>query len=248
MSHSRFDVCTSAGFHASTLVRTELGLRRISDLQIGDLVVSRSPSSDENIIQPVSKIARISEAPIVLVNFSCQSANGAQSESLVVAGLPRLFVSGIDPDYPAEYMNAIGYRTGWHEIREVTSMLRVKSLTDPHVYMWPARQIWNSKTATTGWIELARDSDFGYRIELNDEHIIEGKDKVLIKEITDGIDYLERHDSDEIADHLAMRAPVYAIEIADNLPFFVGTNGIFVHAGSVTNAFTVWAHERIWED
>ena len=156
-----------AGFFAGTLVHTDRGLRRIGDLRIGDLVVSQSTSSDENILRPVSSIAKIEEAPIILVQFSFQTGNTAESESIVIAGLPYFFVSGIDPDYPEELKDELLHLLGWQEIRRVDRLLRVKSLTDPLASMWSVKQVWKSRTASLGWTEVSRDSDTGYPIEFN---------------------------------------------------------------------------------
>ena len=237
-----------AGFFAATVVHTDRGPRRISDLRIGDLVVSQSTSSDENILRPVSSIAKIEEAPIILVRFSFQTGNDEQSESIVLAGLPYFFVSGIDPDYPEELKDELQHLFGWQEIRKVESMLRVKSLTDPLARMWSVKQVWKSRTASLGWTEVSRDSDTGYPIEFNDDKAFEERPVVTIHGLMEGREYLERHESSEAANDVAMKSTVHSIEVEENLPFFIGSRGIFVQPGRTSNSFTAWAHERIWED
>ncbi|MCM3873250.1 MAG: Hint domain-containing protein [Pyrinomonadaceae bacterium] len=234
-----------AGFFAATLVHTDRGLRRIDDLRIGDLVVSRSTSTDENILRPVSSVAKIEEAPIILVRFSF---NDVKSESIVVAGLPHFFVSGIDPTYPEEYHDELKHLFGWQEIRKVDSLLRVKSLTDPLASMSSVKQVWKSRTASIGWTEVSRDSDTGYPIEFDDDKAFEEREVVTIHGLMEGREYLDRHESSVIANDVAMRSTVHAIEIEENLPFFIGSNGILVQPGRTPNSFTAWAHERIWED
>ena len=237
-----------AGFFAGTLVHTDRGLRRIDDLRIGDLVVSQSTSSDENILRSVSSIAKIEEAPIILVRFSFRTGNDWQSESIVVAGLPYFFVSGIDPDYPEEFHDELTHLFRWQEIRKVDSLLRVKSLTDPLASIWSVKQVWKSRTASLGWTEVSRDSDTGYPIEFNDDKAFEERPVVTIHGLMEGREYLDRHESSDIANDVAMKSTVHAIEIEENLPFFIGSHGIFVQPGRTPNSFTAWAHERIWED
>ena len=237
-----------AGFFPSTLVHTDRGLRRIEDLRIGDLVVSKSTSTDENILRPVSSVAKIEDTPIILVRFSFRTGNGAQSESIIIAGLPYFFVSGIDPDYPEEFKDELQHLFGWQEIRKVESLLRVKSLTDPFASMRSVKQVWQSRTASIGWIEVSRDSDTGYPIEFKDDQAFEVRKVVNIHGLMEGRDYLLRHETIEMADEVAMKSTVHAIEIEENLPFFIGSHGIFVQPGRTPDSFTAWAHERIWED
>jgi hypothetical protein len=237
-----------AGFFAGTLVHTDRGLRPIGDLRIGDLVVSQSASSDENILRPVSSIAKSEQAPIILVRFSFRTGNDAQSESIVVAGLPYFFVSGIDPDYPEELKEELQHLLGWQEIRKVESILRVKSLTDPLASMRSVKQVWKGRTASLGWTEVSRDSDTGYPIEFNDDKSFEVKPVVTIHGLMEGREYLDRHESIDIANDVAMKSTVHSIEVEENLPFFIGSHGIFVQPGRTSNSFTAWAHERIWED
>jgi len=237
-----------AGFFAGTLVHTDRGLRRIDDLRIGDLVVSQSTSSEENILRPVASIEKIEEAPILLAHFRFRTGTDSQSESIVFAGLPYFFVSGIDPDYPEELKDEIQHLFGWQEIRKVESMLRVKSLTDPLAYMRSVKQVWKSRTASLGWTEVSRDSDTGYPIEFNDDKAFEEKPVVIIHGLMDGREHLDRHESIDIANDVAMKSTVHCIEIEENLHFFIEANGIFVQPGRTSNSFTAWAHERIWED
>jgi hypothetical protein len=236
-----------AGFFAGTLVHTDRGLRRIDDLRIGDLVVSQS-STDENILRPVSSVAKIEEVPIVLVRFSFRTGNDWQSESIVVAGLPYFFVSGIEPDYPEEYHDELKHLFGWQEIRKVESLLRVKSLSDPLASISSVKQVWKSSTASMGWIEVSRDSDTGYPIEFNDDQAFEERPVVDIHGLMEGREYLDRHESIDIANDWAMKSTVHSIELEESLPFFIGSHGVFVQPGRTPNSFTAWAHERIWED
>jgi hypothetical protein len=250
MPHSPFapETPMPAGFFASTLVHTDRGLRRIDDLRIGDLVVSQSTSTDENILRPVSSIAKIEETPIILVRFSFRTGNDWQSESIVVAGLPYFFVSGIEPDCPEYLQDELKPLLGWQEIRKVDSLLRVRSLADPIASMKTPKQVWKTSTASLGWIEVSRDSDTGYPIEFNEDEAFEVRDVVTIHGLMEGDEYVLRHESFEMADDWAMKSTVHVIEIEENLPFFIGSHGIFVQPGRTPNSFTAWAHERIWED
>jgi hypothetical protein len=241
------DTPMPAGFFAGTLVHTDRGLRWIGDLAVGDLVVSPPTSGDDNILRPVSSIATIEDVPFVVARFSCRTGSERQSESIIVAGLPHLFVSGIDPDYPDELRDEVQHLLGWQEIRQVQSMLRVKSLTDPLASMRSVSQVWKGLTASLGWTELSHDSESGFTIEFDGDRGFEERLEKNINGLAEGSDYLERHESSDIANEVAMKSTVHAIELDEGLPFFVGAHGICVQPGRTPNAFTAWAHERIWE-
>lgn len=247
-SPSSTDVPMPAAFFAGTLIHTDRGLRRISDVKVGDLVLSQSDSIDTTALRPVSNIATIDEVPIVVVRFSCRAASSVQSESMIMAGLPCFFVSGIDPEYPEEWRDELKAFLGWQEIRRIQSMLRVRSLADPLASMKSVKQVWRGRTPSLGWTELSYDSDSGYSIVFNDD---DGFEETLVSNIhglMEGRDYLDRHESSEIANDVAMKTTVHAIELEDNLPFFIGQHGILVQPGRTSKSFTAWAHERIWED
>lgn len=243
--------CTSTGFDASTLIHTSDGLRCVSALNIGDLVLTPDASGNQFEAREVIKIEKVENAPIVKAVFAFQSKN----ESLFIAGLPYLLVSGIALDVSSnpDWLDHLRKKIGWQEICSVESGLRVHSITDPSAYIWHVDQVWKSNVAPVGWTAPDRDSGMAYKIEFNGNEIVEHADGVVCNELVEGVfldEFLhcDRHDSNDVAEALAMRRAVFSIEVQDNRPFFVGRNGLLIQPGTASHSFGVWAHERIWED
>ena len=245
------DLPTSAGFLGGTLVATQNGLRRIDEIKIGDLVLVSADRENPNSYRPVSKLGRAKNAPMVSVRFSIKLNDDFHNERIVLAGLPLFLVDGFDPDVPEKYKERFRQKLGWQEIRDVESGLLVSTVTGNLADLWKIDQIWQTGQANVGWIEVGRDSGSGHLIKFHNGCVVEEKKDPAILDLGCSNDLIDddfvcRYETEEMALYYAYKDTAYSIETEDGRPVVVGHGGLLIHPGKVSEAFYVWAHERIW--
>lgn len=227
-------------FTAGTLIHTSDGLVQVEKLGVGDLVLVQPENKGERAYKKVTRTMDFGQKPVVRVYYRPVSAIEAarsegrpvernESRSLIVTPDHPFYVAGFEPGSmpPDEIDKAVA---GWRRADCLESGALLELADGQMAVVLTVDQIWRTRTEGLGWIELSRDSDSGYLIDLRGGEVLPSLDQFVESDFVHEDGFLDRHDDQEIGDYWAYKSPVYCFEVEDFHTCYVGDLGVWVQS------------------
>jgi len=225
------DNTVNHGFIADTLVLTREGPRPIHSIEVGDLVLSRSPDSGVPAFKRVARLVCAERQAIYRVLWYPIASK--REEYLFLGARHRVLVLGHEDPYGSPEDDA-GQPTGWLETRwlQYGALLAIATREPARVGM--ADPVWLSLTEGVGRIDVNRWAEAGSYIDFRD-----GKrattESFQAADLTHTGNFLDRYNDADTAEEWAYRCDLYDLEVEGSHNYYVGETGICVHDASPTS-------------
>lgn len=214
----------SAGLAAGTTVHTPQGLRRVEDLMNGDVVLTSSADGGAAIPKRVIAVSGPTMRPAFRVRGYGMNGDENVDQLVVVAGDQLFHVVGAvdaDPDYPPP--------AGWIEALRLFRSQVLQQAAGGGAQVSSVDPIWRTRSEGLGWIDLDRESDAGWTIDLRSAPPVEARPVPgAVADFAGDPSFLDRYNDEEIAQECAYKCAMHGLAVEDGAPFFVGDRGFVV--------------------
>ena len=218
------DRTRSAGLAAGTTVRTPRGLRRVETLVNGDVVLT--PSANGGAAIP----KRVTPCP----GRRCVRPSGyaatACTETRTSISWWSLRVTSSSTSSARSMPILISRRQpGWIEAPSLYRSQVLQQAAGAGAQVSSVDPIWRTRSEGLAWIDLDRESDAGWTIDLRSAPPVEARPVPgTVADFAGDPSFLDRYNDEEIAEEWAYECAMHGLAIEDGAPFFVGDRGFVV--------------------